>query len=79
MAELYAARVEGRDACLPELPVSYLDFSTWHRQWLQGPEYAKQLAFWRERLGGAGQAVQSMNITLGLDEKTSLEDPGGYP
>lgn len=29
--------------------------------------------------GGAGQAVQSMNIVLGLPEKTSLEDPGGYP
>jgi N-acetyl-gamma-glutamyl-phosphate reductase len=29
--------------------------------------------------GGAGQAIQSMNIMLGVDEKTSLEDPGGYP
>jgi LysW-gamma-L-alpha-aminoadipyl-6-phosphate/LysW-L-glutamyl-5-phosphate reductase len=29
--------------------------------------------------GGAGQAVESMNIALGLDEKTSLEDAGGYP
>lgn len=29
--------------------------------------------------GGAGQAIQSMNITLGLDEATTLEDPGGYP
>jgi N-acetyl-gamma-glutamyl-phosphate/LysW-gamma-L-alpha-aminoadipyl-6-phosphate reductase len=29
--------------------------------------------------GGAGQAIQSMNLMLGLDEKTSLEDPGGYP
>lgn len=29
--------------------------------------------------GGAGQAVQSMNIVLGLPEKTSLEDPGGFP
>jgi N-acetyl-gamma-glutamyl-phosphate reductase len=29
--------------------------------------------------GGAGQAVQSMNITLGLDEKRTLEDAGGYP
>jgi len=29
--------------------------------------------------GGAGQAVQSMNIVLGLDEKTSIADPGGYP
>lgn len=29
--------------------------------------------------GGAGQAVQSMNIALGLDEKLSLADAGGYP
>jgi N-acetyl-gamma-glutamyl-phosphate reductase len=29
--------------------------------------------------GGAGQAIQSMNLMLGLDERTSLEDPGGYP
>lgn len=29
--------------------------------------------------GGAGQAVESMNITLGLDERRSLEDAGGYP
>lgn len=64
MSELYAARVEGRAASLPELPVSYLDFSTWHRQWLQGPEYAKQLAFWRERLGGTGQAVEALPTDL---------------
>ncbi len=29
--------------------------------------------------GGAGQAIQNMNLVLGLDEKLSLEDPGGYP
>lgn len=29
--------------------------------------------------GGAGQAIQSMNLMLGVDERTSLEDPGGYP
>jgi N-acetyl-gamma-glutamyl-phosphate reductase len=29
--------------------------------------------------GGAGQAVQSMNIALGFDEKLTLEDAGGYP
>jgi N-acetyl-gamma-glutamyl-phosphate reductase len=29
--------------------------------------------------GGAGQAIQSMNIMLGTDEKASLEDPGGWP
>ncbi len=29
--------------------------------------------------GGAGQAVQSMNITLGLEESLTLADAGGYP
>jgi LysW-gamma-L-alpha-aminoadipyl-6-phosphate/LysW-L-glutamyl-5-phosphate reductase len=29
--------------------------------------------------GGAGQAIQNMNLMLGLDERASLEDPGGYP
>ncbi len=29
--------------------------------------------------GGAGQAIQAMNLMLGLDERESLEDPGGYP
>jgi N-acetyl-gamma-glutamyl-phosphate reductase len=29
--------------------------------------------------GGAGQAIQSMNLMLGFDEKTTLEDPGSWP
>ena len=29
--------------------------------------------------GGAGQAIQNMNIMLGLDEMASLRDPGSWP
>ncbi len=29
--------------------------------------------------GGAGQAIQSMNIMFGFDEKTALSDTGGWP
>lgn len=29
--------------------------------------------------GGAGQAIQNMNLMLGLDEGVALSDPGGYP
>ncbi|MGC4088490.1 MAG: N-acetyl-gamma-glutamyl-phosphate reductase [Polyangiaceae bacterium] len=29
--------------------------------------------------GGAGQAIQNMNLMLGLPEATTLEDVGGYP
>lgn len=29
--------------------------------------------------GGAGQAIQNMNLMLGLDERTTLTDPGNFP
>ena len=29
--------------------------------------------------GGAGQAIQNMNLMLGLDESASLRDPGSWP
>lgn len=29
--------------------------------------------------GGGGQAIQNMNLMLGLPEQTALTDPGGYP
>lgn len=29
--------------------------------------------------GGAGQAIQNMNIVLGIDETQSLDDPGSWP
>jgi N-acetyl-gamma-glutamyl-phosphate/LysW-gamma-L-alpha-aminoadipyl-6-phosphate reductase len=29
--------------------------------------------------GGAGQAIQSMNLMLGLDERATLEDAGSWP
>jgi N-acetyl-gamma-glutamyl-phosphate reductase len=29
--------------------------------------------------GGAGQAIQSMNLMLGLDERLALHDSGGWP
>jgi N-acetyl-gamma-glutamyl-phosphate reductase len=29
--------------------------------------------------GGAGQAIQNMNLMLGVGERAALEDVGGYP
>jgi len=29
--------------------------------------------------GGAGQAIQNMNLVLGVDERASLEDVGNWP
>ncbi|MCO8170249.1 non-ribosomal peptide synthase/polyketide synthase [Pseudomonas sp. 21LCFQ02] len=49
---LYADFVAGHDCSLAPLPVQYLDYSAWHRQWLEGGEMQRQLAYWQGQLGG---------------------------
>ncbi|MFG3510425.1 amino acid adenylation domain-containing protein [Streptomyces sp. NPDC047821] len=53
IAEAYAAAVGGRPADLPDLPVQYAEFADRQQTWLSGPDAARQLAHWRERLDGA--------------------------
>ena len=57
LAAFYGAHAGLGSAALPDLTISYSDFAAWHRQWLEGPEAEKQLAFWRERLSGSPSAV----------------------
>ncbi|WP_060479570.1 non-ribosomal peptide synthetase, partial [Pseudomonas monteilii] len=51
LGELYEAFVDDRDSPLAPLPVQYLDYSVWQRQWLESGEGARQLAYWKNRLG----------------------------
>ncbi|NIF18293.1 non-ribosomal peptide synthetase [Pantoea sp. Cy-639] len=51
LAELYEAFVDERESPLAPLPVQYLDYSVWQRQWLESGEGARQLAYWQARLG----------------------------
>ncbi|MBV4530693.1 non-ribosomal peptide synthetase [Pseudomonas sp. SWRI107] len=51
LGELYEAFVDERESPLAPLPVQYLDYSVWQRQWLEGGEGARQLAYWKTRLG----------------------------
>ncbi|NBC43821.1 amino acid adenylation domain-containing protein, partial [Corallococcus exiguus] len=55
---LYAALREGRDATLPALPVRYVDYTVWHREWLKGDVLESQLAWWRKQLAGAPQVLE---------------------
>ncbi|MFK0191455.1 amino acid adenylation domain-containing protein [Kitasatospora sp. NPDC090308] len=52
LAAHYTAHREGRSAELPPAP-SYLAHAAAERAWLDGPEAARALAHWRERLAGA--------------------------
>jgi acyl carrier protein len=49
---------EGRRPELPPLPIQYLDYSVWQRQWLEeGGTLARLLAYWRERLSGPPESL----------------------
>jgi hypothetical protein len=47
LGELYEAFVDERESPLAPLPVQYLDYSVWQRQWLESGEGARQLAYWK--------------------------------
>ncbi|HEX6864210.1 MAG TPA: condensation domain-containing protein, partial [Thermoanaerobaculia bacterium] len=51
LVTLYEAFAAGRPSPLPELPAQYADFARWQRERLSGAELARQVAYWRERLG----------------------------
>jgi myxalamid-type nonribosomal peptide synthetase MxaA len=50
---LYEAFAAGLPSPLGEPPVQYADFALWQREMLEDGEMDRQLAWWRERMGGA--------------------------
>jgi len=53
MSVLYGAFLNGKPSPLPELPIQYVDFAAWQREWLQGKVLQTQLDYWKERLSGS--------------------------
>jgi amino acid adenylation domain-containing protein/non-ribosomal peptide synthase protein (TIGR01720 family) len=54
-AALYRAARAREQADLPALPVQYLDYASWQRDWLEQGGAAvveRQMGYWRERLAG---------------------------
>jgi amino acid adenylation domain-containing protein len=53
LASLYPAFAAGRAPALPALPVQYVDFARWQRDFLSGEVLAEQLETWKRQLAGA--------------------------
>ncbi|HEY0553813.1 MAG TPA: amino acid adenylation domain-containing protein, partial [Thermoanaerobaculia bacterium] len=53
LAALYRAFAAGEGSPLPELPVQYVDFSTWQRQVLAGEVLEAEKAYWSGKLSGS--------------------------
>ncbi|WP_414544489.1 amino acid adenylation domain-containing protein [Nostoc sp. CCY0012] len=52
LGALYEANSCGIKHTLPELPIQYVDFAIWQRQWLQGEVLTTQLNYWKQKLAG---------------------------
>ncbi|WP_163871108.1 non-ribosomal peptide synthetase/type I polyketide synthase, partial [Myxococcus eversor] len=53
VALAYEAFSTQKAPALSPLPVQYVDFAAWQRQWLQGETLAKEVSWWKQRLEGA--------------------------
>ncbi|OXS22705.1 non-ribosomal peptide synthetase [Pseudomonas fluorescens] len=51
LSALYEAFIDERESPLAPLPVQYLDYSVWQRQWLESGERQRQLDYWTAQLG----------------------------
>lgn len=58
LGTLYDAYSADRPSPLPALPIQYVDFAHWQRQWLQGAVLDDQLAYWREQLRHASGVLE---------------------
>jgi amino acid adenylation domain-containing protein/non-ribosomal peptide synthase protein (TIGR01720 family) len=53
LGAFYAAFSEGVAPSLPELPLQYADYAAWQRLFLSGDSLERELAYWKQALGGA--------------------------
>lgn len=54
---LYEAFSRGQPSPLPELPIQYVDYAVWQREWLQGEVLGRQLSYWKRQLAGASEVL----------------------
>ncbi|MCC5625548.1 condensation domain-containing protein, partial [Nostoc sp. CHAB 5715] len=58
LATLYQAFCKGQPSPLPTLPIQYVDFAAWQRQWLQAEALETQISYWLKQLDNAPKVLQ---------------------
>src|ERR1700694_3305846 len=53
LAHCYEAYASGREPELPELPIQYVEYAQWQREYITGEVLAKQVKYWKNKLAGA--------------------------
>ena len=49
----YASIIDNEEPLLPELPIQYIDYCMWQRQWLIDNFLTSELSFWKQHLEGS--------------------------
>ncbi|PYC22571.1 non-ribosomal peptide synthetase [Aquipseudomonas alcaligenes] len=57
VGEFYRARQQNRQPFMPPQPLQYSEYAVGQREWLNSEAGARQMAFWRERLGSEQPAL----------------------
>lgn len=57
LGELYRAALEARSPALAPLPLQYLDYAFWQRDWVESAAAAQEAAFWRSYLDTVGRSL----------------------
>ncbi|MEH1814618.1 MAG: amino acid adenylation domain-containing protein [Nostoc sp.] len=50
---LYEGFCTGKPSSLPKLPVQYVDFASWQKQWLETEVQTSLLTYWKQQLSGS--------------------------
>ncbi|WP_317658691.1 non-ribosomal peptide synthase/polyketide synthase [Pseudomonas sp. KU43P] len=58
LGQLYAAECSGQPANLAALPIQYVDYALWQRDWLAGGEGKRQLEYWHSQLADAPRILE---------------------
>jgi amino acid adenylation domain-containing protein len=58
LSVLYNAFVARQPSPLADLPIQYVDFAVWQRQYLRGEVLERQLSYWRQQLAGAPTVLE---------------------
>jgi amino acid adenylation domain-containing protein len=53
LAHCYEAYASGREPELPELPIQYVEYAQWQREYITGEVLARQVQYWKNKLAGA--------------------------
>ena len=52
-SQFYQAYSQGQSPIIAPLPIQYVDYAVWQRQWLQGTALETQLNYWKQQLADA--------------------------